>query len=126
MFKKTIVAAAAAVMLGAFGTSMAETKAEVKVESAAHKTAQATRNAAHKTASATRHAAHRTAHATRHVAHKTANATRHAAHRTAVATRHVAHRVIPTVKEAPGYRAATTREQRMTDARANWERTRKL
>ncbi len=104
MFKKTIVAAAAAAMLGAFGTSMAETKAEVKVENAAHKTAQATRNAAH----------------------KTAKATRHAAHHTAVATRHATHRVIPTVKDAPDYRAATTREQRMAEARANWERTRKL
>jgi len=115
MFKKTIVAAAAAAMLGAFGTSMAETKAEVKVE-----------NATHKTASATRNAAHRTAKTTRHVAHKTAKATRHAAHRTAVATRHATHRVIPSVKDAPDYRAATTREQRMADARASWERSRKL
>ena len=119
MFKKTIVAAAAAAMLGAFGTAMAESKAEVKVENAAQKTAQATRNTAHKTAVVTHKAAHKSAKATRHAAHRTAAATRHATHR-------ATHRAIPTVKDAPDYRAGTTREQRMVDARQNWERSRKL
>lgn len=104
MFTKTIVAAAAAAMLGAFGTVMAETKAEVKAENAVHKTAKATH----------------------HVAHKTVKATRHVAHKTAKATRHATHRAIPTVKDAPDYRASTTRDQRMAEARANWERTRRL
>ena len=112
MFTRTIIAAAAIATLGVFGPAMAETTAGAKIDNAAHKTAQATRNAAHKTADATRSAAHKTAKVTRKAAHKTANATRHAVHR----VRH----------DDRDFHATTTREQRVSEARANWERNRRM
>lgn len=123
MFKQMIAAAAAAAMLGAFGTTMAQTKGETKLEHAAHKTADATRKAAHKTADATRSAAHKTAKVTRKAAHKTAQVTRNAAHKTANATRRAVNRVKHDDRD---FRADTTREQRINDAHSNWQRTRRL
>ncbi len=123
MFKQAIVAAAAAAMFGAFGTTLAQHKGETKLEHAAHKTADATRNAAHKTAQATRKAAHKTAKVTRKAAHRTAQATRNAAHKTANATRRAVDRV---KQDDRDFRADTTREQRMNDAHSNWQRTRRL
>ena len=113
MFRQSIVAAAAVAMLGAFSASMAETKAEAKVETAAHKSADATRHAAHKTAKVTHRVTHKKVKAT----HKVAHTTRHVTH-----VRPVMHGV----KEAPDFRAATTREQRIAEAQANWQRSRKM
>ncbi len=124
MFRKTIVAAAAAALLGAFGAvSAAETTVGVKIDNAAHKTADATRSAAHKTKVATKKAAHKTVKVTKKAAHKTAQVTRKAAHKTANATRNAVHRV---KHDDNDVRATTTREQRVSDARANWERNRRM
>lgn len=113
MFTKTIVAVAAAALLGSFGTAMAQPKAEVKADTAVHKTVKKTH-----------HVAHKTVKKTRHVAHKTVKATRHVAHHATAAPRHVANRTNPAVNDS--YGVTTTREQRMSEARANWERTHKL
>ena len=112
MFKKTMIAAAAIALFGAFGPASAATTVGAKVDNAAHKTAVATRSAAHKTAKVTRKAAHKTVQVTRNAAHKTANATRHAVHR----VRH----------DDRDFHATTTREQRVSEARANWERNRRM
>ncbi len=127
MIRNTIVAAAAVAMLGAFGSTLAETRAEAKVDNAAHATASATRHAAQRTTKGTRHVAHKSAKATRHTAHRTAHATRHSTHKVAHAPHQRAHPAMNrTMHEAPDFRAATSREERMSEAHARWERSRKL